>query len=263
MAPPLTSVNTTGVRRQAGAVAQEATFQERGILELKFGEHDTGELPPLSTIPDDARTESAGFLGDIGNSMTPLTLDPFLLYCVNCLVDNSRSVYYVDARLKSVFTDAIYETGNPALALQAFFTIMMQMAYYDFLSFATIGRDAMITMIEEASVPTRSGGFIAIAALIIVHMVLISLSTAIFVRRTQHTLLHNSWQVITGASDLLKDNIIAGSSSSSDCDIRKALKAEGRHDEVWVLTGEDLPRDKGTPQILDNRYVAIRKRMAG
>lgn len=252
MAPPLTSVNTTGVRLQAGAISQAVTFEERGILELKLGEHDTGELPPLSTIPDDARTESAGFLGDIGNSMAPLTLDPFLLYCVNCLVDNSRSVYYVDARLKSVFTDVIYDTGNPALALQAFFTIMMQMAYYDFLSFATIARDATITMIEDASVPTRSGGFAAVAALVVVHMLLIGLSTAVFIRWTQYTLLNNSWQVITGASDLLRDKIIAGSSTSSDCDIREALKAVGRGDEVWVLT-----RDGGTSRQLVSRYVAL------
>lgn len=254
MTPPLTSVNTTGVRLQAGAISQAATFQERGILELKLGDHDTGELLPLSTIPDDARTESTGFLGDIGNSMAPLTLDPFLLYCVNCLVDNSRSVYYVDARLKSVFTDAIYDTGNPALALQAFFTIMMQMAYYDFLSFATIARDATITMIEDASVPTQSGGFAAVAALVIVHRLLIGLSTAVFIRWTQYTLLNNSWQVITGASDLLRDNIIAASSASSDCDIREALKAEGRGDEVWVLTG-----DGGTSRPLVSRYAIMRR----
>ena len=71
------------------------------------------------------------------------------------------------------------------------------------------------------------------------------------------------WQVITGASELLRDDIIAASTMLTDSDTRKALEAQGRDMEQWGLVNSHEQHGEGNiSQSLSGENIAIKRKDA-
>lgn len=186
-----------------------------------------------------------------------------ILICTNdCLDDTWASVVYMDARQRDIFLDTLQETENPALALQAPFTITTQMVYYDMLPLFDVPREAVLIKDKAVLRPVVRRGFLAIIALTLIHFILTCFSVISFGLRTQHTLLNNSWQVLTQAAEITRDNIVCRSTTMSDKAIRKELKEHRRDQEVWILA--EINADGGNEEEVPcSKRVFMRKQPNG
>lgn len=132
------------------------------------------------------------------------------------------------------------------------------MAYYDMLPLFDVPKEAVLIKDKAVLRPVVRRGFMAIIALTLIHFILICFSVISFGLRTQHTLLNNSWQVLTQAAEITRDNIVCGSTTMSDKAIRKELKEHRRDQEVWIL-GE-INSDGGNEEEVSCRTRVVMRR---
>ncbi|KFH40268.1 hypothetical protein ACRE_090720 [Hapsidospora chrysogenum ATCC 11550] len=97
----------------------------------------------------------------------------------------------------AVFRDALQSTESPALAAQALFARMHQMAYYDALPNANRTAAAPTSFSVSALIPVRWTGFASAAALMAAQFALVLVVAVMFLRSTRHSLLGNHWQAIS------------------------------------------------------------------
>lgn len=92
---------------------------------------------------------------------------------------------------RAVFENIICETGNPALAIQAFSTTLNQMKYYD-LSYRWSANDSITYLMSKSmSIPVGRAGLISVVAIVAAHLGVLVVTSILFVQRTKATLIGN------------------------------------------------------------------------
>ncbi|KAF2133450.1 hypothetical protein P153DRAFT_381879 [Dothidotthia symphoricarpi CBS 119687] len=153
----------------------------------------------------------------------------------------------------AIFQDIMKNTNNPALALQAFLTVITQMAYYDFFpQFEVTGRSTH-TASSTVVVPMQWVGFIVIMVLLAIHFILILAATILFLTKTKHSLLGNAWQAFAQIASKDVDHTIQYAANTTDNEVQQFLKKNGHDKTEFVLkTGLD-----------DGRSQAVNRRRTG
>ncbi|KAK5991152.1 hypothetical protein PT974_09430 [Cladobotryum mycophilum] len=128
----------------------------------------------------------------------------------------------------AVFGDVLRVTGNPAIALQSLFTILNQMAYYDWLSLYDITAPAEVVMSESAYIPRQWIGFSVVGGIIGVHLMLVTTIFLLFWSFTEVSMLGNSWFAVAQVSAIDTREIMEYAYDLRDRDVAKALRSSGR-----------------------------------
>ncbi|RYP89874.1 hypothetical protein DL770_004004 [Monosporascus sp. CRB-9-2] len=186
------------------------------------------------------------------------------MLCTNCITDiyapgNTRMVNH---RLASIFLDSLEETNSPAVALQAIFTILSQTAYYNLVPYFDILETGTITITASHYIPARSIGFASVAALLLIHLILVAMAVACFASWSYHTLLSNIWQAFTQATVVIDENGLYSATTIPDKDIHRSLKEQGRDKEEWHLTAVTQYYREPMGDMLEENVVSIRKKTA-
>ncbi|KAK8085400.1 hypothetical protein PG997_006671 [Apiospora hydei] len=108
----------------------------------------------------------------------------------------SRMVSAAHDTLIALFEQITDETDNPAYAMQTLFTILFQMQYYDrSYAFGAAGL-ANYDMGESVPIPVRWIGLYWTFAILALHIFGVFTTLALFLARTEVSLLGNYWQAV-------------------------------------------------------------------
>lgn len=120
----------------------------------------------------------------------------------------------------------IIRAGSPARAIQTLYTVLMQMAYYDFLPQFDVAVPATISVATTTSISSQWKGFIAVAVLSGVRLLAV-VAMCVLLWQTERLLLGNAWQTVAQAITERTLPVLATSADSTDGEVRRGLTASG------------------------------------
>ncbi|PHH82498.1 hypothetical protein CDD83_3248 [Cordyceps sp. RAO-2017] len=165
-------------RRQLGASTTPESLAHRGLLALE-PQRPAPSLDALWTL-----NIYASFAGVVGRE--PFSVSGWAL--------TTRGTSFLDSVRAAVFHDTLASTGSPALAVQALVTRINQVAYYGRSYAADTAATAVFA--ATASVPARWTGFVAAAALVAIHLLLVAAAAALFLCLTRRSRVGDAWQAV-------------------------------------------------------------------
>ncbi|KIW07211.1 uncharacterized protein PV09_02076 [Verruconis gallopava] len=136
-------------------------------------------------------TEKVAAIG-IGNAPNITTI---LWQSAECLTLTSQRIC-PDPMYMWLFQDIVKTGGSVAFALQSLLTLLSSLAYYDQLGQFDKIDQARQTFFATTNTPQDYTGFIAVAAVVIIHTVLITAVLYVFLAQTECSMLGNTWQAV-------------------------------------------------------------------
>jgi hypothetical protein len=137
------------------------------------------------------------------------------------------SQFSVHRKHAAVFQDIIQKHGNPAVAVQTIFTILLQMAYYDFLSEYDVSAPVSYQMSTSLNIPIHWKAFGAVLGLLGLHAALIFTAVRMFLTRTEMSLLGNAWQAVSQVVSADTANVLHNGATTTDQEVKEAIKQNG------------------------------------
>ncbi|KAH9883824.1 hypothetical protein F4778DRAFT_801000 [Xylariomycetidae sp. FL2044] len=206
-------LNTENVLRWLGASKESASLSERGVLAMRLLENNDPWLSPRDAQPR---------IGDVlmsaplsGNPLGQYHRDGNMTYriCNDCPQDFVENLGYFHPVYSKILEDTLASTGQPAIALQAFWTLVYQSYYYDNLRFFNVFGNSTYEPWTAVVVPVSKRGFIAVCSMIAAHLVLMCAILYVFLRHTKFSKIHDPWlaytQVHHGELDTALDELSA------------------------------------------------------
>jgi hypothetical protein len=181
--------DASSVLQQLVAVAG-GSQKDRNVMSLHY------PFSPLGGSGDGtdlmARSVGAGDIYAQGNRTSIMCT-----YCYNSLGEQDNSaVRWVNPAHVTLFQDILKRTdGRIALAIQAHFTTLVQMVYYELLPTFQDRTNVAMASYQQFDIPDTRRGLIAATAVIIAHLVLVSVALRWFIKKTQFSLIGNAWHV--------------------------------------------------------------------
>ena len=124
----------------------------------------------------------------------------------------------------TLVSDILRDTNNPAVALQSLWTVLLQMAYYDFSGDYTLHAPAKYGAAVQYIIPWRWTFFAAIVSLLGLHLVLVATALVLFVTRTEMSLLGNAWQAVSQVMSTDTANTIHHGAMATDQEVTKTVQ---------------------------------------
>ncbi|KAF3920369.1 hypothetical protein ABW20_dc0102174 [Dactylellina cionopaga] len=225
------NISTEAVRKQLGVTTDrhQLSVRDRGLWEFHNPLPSPDELllkwpspTPASDELEDAHPFSDGInllsilpLRNVGDSAC------LVGYCGK----GAPSKYY-----RQVFLDTMETTGSPALALQAFFTMLCTNSYYK--TYDVFDRIALahITIGQAALMPTGYRGLAFVIAICCLQLLIFVITWVIFIRYTKNSLLGNSWQSISQIMpqfDTVVPGLLEVARFSTDKEVKRHIESVG------------------------------------
>jgi hypothetical protein len=135
--------------------------------------------------------------------------------------------YSVHRTHAAVFQDIMQKNGNPAVAVQTMFTILLQMAYYDFLSEYDVSAPAKWQMSTVLNIPNQWKAFGAVLGLLGLHAALIFTAVRMFLTRTEMSLLGNAWQAVSQVVSTDTADVLHNGATTTDREVKGAIRQNG------------------------------------
>ncbi|KAI3327572.1 hypothetical protein HD806DRAFT_549505 [Xylariaceae sp. AK1471] len=239
--------NTTDVQNYFGVTYPRRNHGERGILEMQIiRAPDDG--PPSSPAYEiflwgDDNLPAANVTPELLAVLLDTELVPFssvnesLLFCRGCIGTGK----IVHAQIALLFNDIIENTGRATNALQSYMTIVAASVYYKYLDSLHLTQDAMVvsaTTVKAPGLCYKHGcpGFISVAALILVQLVYVAVTTALYLKQTRYSRYTNIWHAV---SQLMSGELRAtleDADNTNDSMVNKKL--EGNFNDDFVRLGQ-------------------------
>ncbi|OAL47395.1 hypothetical protein IQ07DRAFT_115170 [Pyrenochaeta sp. DS3sAY3a] len=224
--PDTSTYNTEAIRRLYGATSTVLPYHDRGIFYLdpvtNWTENRIDSLYNISSYAFLVNALSRSDQGD-DNQLAGLSLS---------MATFSTGVDSVHRNHLQVVQRIMQTTRNPALALQAISTIILQMSYYDFMPEYDATAPGSWEPWSTVNIPTRWRAFGAIIGLLFLHFALLTLALVLFFKRTQMSLLGNSWQAVSQVMSSDTAHAVHHGAMATDWEMRREVKksaiAKGR-----------------------------------
>ncbi|KAF2466973.1 uncharacterized protein BDR25DRAFT_292694 [Lindgomyces ingoldianus] len=234
--PSLNWDNTTGhyithdILHLYDGLSHPSNPEERGILNLDAHANWTAHLAELKT-----NTKTLNFIWTAldegfvqGNTDIPTPNKGALLTPWSDGISQAIHRAHI-----AVFQDIIRTTHNPALAVQALFTILTQSAYYDFLAQFDVSAPATFAFSRQVTIPHEWKGFGIVCAVLGVHFVVFVVVTVLFLVGTEVSMLGNAWQAVCQVVELVEKDVLDGVKGKGDEEVEEVLKGSGRADRIF------------------------------
>ncbi|KAF3931152.1 hypothetical protein ABW20_dc0110192 [Dactylellina cionopaga] len=210
---------TDDILELLGATYPQLSPKERHILELKPRLNWTA----FETEEAYGATSTVNFIWSALNRVygveIPLT---------NTAVDltPSSSFHSIDIHRAHIviFQNILKTTGSPALALQGLFTVLTQVAYYDFIAQFDVSAPSETVFSAKVTIPLRWNGILVVCGTLMLHLLLLTLTAILFLKKTSLSLIGNSWQAVSQVVSADTQLIISRSSDMTDRQVRHWLE---------------------------------------
>lgn len=221
--------DTHAVRRLYGSTDPLSTHEDRGVLALNNHHNWTSQLAdPKLNVSTTSFVWAAIYQGfDYRNADIPTEDGGALLTPWTDSVAQGIHRTHI-----AIFQDVLRSTYNPALALQTLFTILAQSAYYDFLPQLDVAAPAQYTVSMEANIPHQWTGFSIVVAILGIHVLVVSITTALFLAGTKTSMLGNAWQAVAQVVELVDRDVLENTREMRDKDVQGILRARGQAGKV-------------------------------
>lgn len=248
------------LRQQYGQYGNKLSLEQRGVLKLEKQDWTANQSAVPSGEPYMRDFANLGGPTGQGNdpNITAILWDGFTP------PENSSNVSFQllnpDLMHIWLFPGIVQSGGSIAFALQSLITLLSSMAYYDelgqFDTRATISRTQFVT----TNAPQRYGGFVAVATVLLVHLILLGIIVTMFLNGTRYTMLGNSWQSVSQAVTPETEAYLAISSMKVDDEVKSKMKDDGvkslrigidqidGSNRVGVVRYEDMVRRRSIKQ---------------
>ncbi|KAF4447978.1 hypothetical protein F53441_8569 [Fusarium austroafricanum] len=198
--------NTNSVLQQLGGVTPEIPTTDRGVFDLAPRSWQWRKQPSDLDLTGDAMETTEG-LHMVGS-------DPLYQGMMN-------SAQY------SIFGDVAMSTNNPALALQAFFTRLCSICYYDRITmFDAVGPSLQVSL-TQVTRPLGWTAFIIVAAVTVLHLVLVLSVILIFRRAGNLSRIQNAWASVSQLLGPVTEDWIRDADTVDDKTVKAWLEGRG------------------------------------
>ena len=126
------------------------------------------------------------------------------------------------------------------MAIQVLLTTVMQMGYYDNILEFEDKSLADIQSFVTVLTPKSYGGLAAVTALFCVHIILTMITVAMFLGRTQYSMMGQVWQTILQMKSPATDTIFSMQPTASDDEVETLLTSEGRAKKPAIARVKNL-----------------------
>ncbi|KAF2125974.1 hypothetical protein P153DRAFT_399452 [Dothidotthia symphoricarpi CBS 119687] len=211
--------DTDEVARMLGVTSRNTTLESRGLYHLEPASNWTAAQVDVKYGPG---TETEDFVWDALNQNVDSTEGQNHTYMMSSYA-GSGSIHRTHI---AVFQHILKTSRNPALALQALYTILMQMAYYDFLPQFDVKAPASLTSVGYLFVPQGWRAFGIIMGLLALHFTLLATALVLFLTKTEMSLLGNAWQAVTQVISKDTANAMHHGSAMTDREMDEYLSTQ-------------------------------------
>ncbi|KAH7355676.1 hypothetical protein BKA66DRAFT_613341 [Pyrenochaeta sp. MPI-SDFR-AT-0127] len=234
--------NSYWVRSMLDAVLGESTSAERGLLTLEpvanwtametTARYNVTAYPfiydTLSRFdPSESENETAGTTYQFTSFIIP--------------------TYAIHQTHKALVQTILQSTKNPALALQALWTVLLQMSYYDFFNQYSVSAPASFGIAEQVNIPIQWSCFAGVMGILGLHFVLLIISLVMFVTRTEMSLLGNSWQAVSQVMSTDTAHAVHHAAAATDKEMADAVKESGiAEGKIFVKKSASSGRTEAT-----------------
>jgi len=127
----------------------------------------------------------------------------------------------------NVFQQTFQETLNPALAVQALFTVLTLMSYYEYRPGFDASAPAEFVISTSALIPGQWTGFAIVIAIIFLHLIAIVFTTVLFLQQTNTSKLGNAWQAVAQVYSDDTKSVILQSTDMTDGEVKSLWDKQG------------------------------------
>ncbi|KAJ9419390.1 hypothetical protein FOXG_19701 [Fusarium oxysporum f. sp. lycopersici 4287] len=205
--------NTKDVLRQFGAGTSRDSTARRGIFDLASRSWQWREQPILLAEGDDFDEVWSGFFSTTA-AIWVISPNPWYRGLVN------EAQY-------SIFTHMARSTANPALALQAYFTTLCAICYYErIIMFDTAAPSSRVSLVQVTR-PLGWTAFIIVVSVVMLHLLLVLLAILIFRRAGNLSRIQNAWASISQLLGPTTESWIRDADTVDDKTVKSWLKDRG------------------------------------
>ncbi|KAK2766575.1 hypothetical protein CKAH01_15453 [Colletotrichum kahawae] len=206
----------------------KASRNMRGTLDLHG--KTSWELRNKISFDDTASQDELGYwmiFNSVSGGLPYMNLngvaETFEVLAGGILVPGAFSPYAVHYAHAALFQDVVQSTGKLTQGLQALFTVLRQMAYYENSPYFDNESSAVITMSSEKLIPTRWTGFILVTVTIGIHFILLAAITFLFLGWSQASWLGNVWVSLSQVVSSETKDFIEKSTDQDDEAVAKMI----------------------------------------
>lgn len=221
--------DTSLIRQMYGATEKHYTLEDRRLLHLANKANWT-----LSSVGEKWGISTEDFIWDTLGRYDYAQAHSFFpdeaWYHVGrttMFTSGGLADYSVHRSHAVIFQDIIQETKNPALAVQTITTILLQMAYYDFLNEYDVAAPSKWQRSKLLNIPKQWKAFGVILGLLVVHFTLVITAVRLFLARTEMSLLGNAWQAVSQVVSADTAGVLHEGATTTDKEVKGTMKQSG------------------------------------
>lgn len=214
------------LREQYGQYGNTSSPEQRGVLRLNKQDWTANQSrgpPGEPYMRDFANLGGPKGEGNDGN-FTALLWDVFPPANRS---DNPFQLLSPELMHVWLFQEIVQSGGSVAFALQSLITLLSSMAYYDQLGQFDNKAPISQTQFVTANTPQRYGGFVAVATVLLVHLIILGIIVTMFLHGTRYTMLGNSWQSVSQVVTPETEAYLAIASMKIDDEVKSKMKDDG------------------------------------
>nr|KAH7311037.1 hypothetical protein BKA65DRAFT_558860 [Rhexocercosporidium sp. MPI-PUGE-AT-0058] len=166
--------------------------------------------------------------------------------CTKCMTGmTDGDTYGVHPALSSIFQASLKRSGSVATAIQALFTVVNMMQYYDRISqFDYEDYNPLISQFEAVIVPRGRLGIMAVTVGLLLHISTVLSITVIFHLRTKVSFVGQSWHTVAQMQNEVVAPVLDRAILSRDSEVNKWLESEGIDGNERFFIGQQLDGKK-------------------
>ncbi|PHH78244.1 hypothetical protein CDD82_3156 [Ophiocordyceps australis] len=130
-----------------------------------------------------------------------------------------------------ILQDIFQRTGNLALMLQSFYTLSFISSYYRAFIFSKVTQNAKTQFWQRYNIPVRWTGFAGVMAIIVTHVIVLVITSGLFVTCTHHSFLSNTWPIIAQVCAIDEARAILDP-DLTDNEVTAQLKSQEMHQTI-------------------------------
>jgi hypothetical protein len=238
------------IRKQLGQSGPNDTLADRGVLSLQSQRNSwlatDGEQAPVEPVLR-GYADLQGFSpqGNSGN-ISAVLWETYECTSLNLDTISSGRIPLVCPNLKHVwlFQEIIQSGGSVAFALQSLITSLVGIEYYSVLPQFDKVEAVQQTYFVLTNVAKHRAGFTVVTVTIALHLFLVGVVAALFLRQSRYSMLGNTWQAVAQVTTGDTREFVDGALTMSDGEVKYLMAQRGddrKRVGLALVPGTDMP----------------------